>query len=378
LFERAAHDELTLKVASDFSGWSFRELMRDLTPVAPLDYSLIFLGQASVGGMARLVRINIEENVIEVARGINRLFSLHALAQSLPFYRFSQAVPDEQHNIKMVTSFLTLAVTTRLAELYRKGHKPLILAKFLDEYQHYCNWMRMLRGAPANFAVTERLAQVLAEERGSRVILQPFASGGDVLVVSEPGVQQGLIKGLGAALRKQRIPFELDYASWRDGNSKEGLKVEQFLEKGIMSSFISSGLKALRSRDQDGQERKIFLSTEEFARKRSSFDVLVDAKESRIYVRGRALSSKELHSTKTTIKILRTLDAHFGKEVSASALPPSSYIDRNEMQSKIVSPLMQIVKKRLGKHLPLTITGGPAKNFTMRLDAGEVKIYWLE
>lgn len=63
VFMRSGHDEASLKSASDFDGWSFRELVGDLTPVTPCDFSLIFLGQASVGGMAHLVQANINRPV---------------------------------------------------------------------------------------------------------------------------------------------------------------------------------------------------------------------------------------------------------------------------------------------------------------------------
>ena len=59
----------------------------------------------------------------------------------------------------------------------------------------------------------------------------------------------------------------------------------------------------------------------------------------------------------------------------AQELPESSYIDRNEMQSKIISPLKAAFKERTHKNLPLDISGRLASSFELTLkSAKNIKI----
>jgi len=63
-----------------------------------------------------------------------------------------------------------------------------------------------------------------------------------------------------------------------------------------------------------------------------------------------------------------------GKSVPNSQLPESFYSqDRNEMQSKIVSPLIKVIKARTKRNLPLKVSGGLVE-FRMKLDPSDLDI----
>ena len=107
-------------------------------------------------------------------------------------------------------------------------------------------------------------------------------------------------------------------------------------------------------------------------------DLLLDKVEGDVYIRGRKLTSKEIFSSSATVEILSILLENYGKTISNLKLPPSSYSqDRNEMQSKIVSPILAIFKKITNKELPLELSGGLTE-FSMKVQTSDVNIKVLE
>lgn len=73
-----------------------------------------------------------------------------------------------------------------------------------------------------------------------------------------------------------------------------------------------------------------------------------------MYIHGRKLTSEDLHSQTATVDILKILIENIGKEVSNKELPVSSYSkNKNDMQGKIIIPLLELIEKEIGKRLPL-------------------------
>ncbi len=120
------------------------------------------------------------------------------------------------------------------------------------------------------------------------------------------------------------------------------------------------------------------ISLDRLEKVRRTYDLFLDPIERKIYLRGESLTSKDLHSQKVTTVILQALLENLDKSVAVQKLPSSSYLDRTTMQGKIVGPLVEIVKQRTGKKLPLTVSGGLAKNFTLRLATNGFTIGLLE
>jgi len=134
----------------------------------------------------------------------------------------------------------------------------------------------------------------------------------------------------------------------------------------------------LRIWENHFQPKTEVVTLEEFDQVKESADLLIDKTSNKVYVKGDLLTSKEIHSAKVTVEILDILLKNISKQVPASQFPPSSYVDRNEMQSKIVSPLVNVIKKRINKTLPLIIRGGLRKNFYMKIDPDEMNIVLVD
>lgn len=182
---------------------------------------------------------------------------------------------------------------------------------------------------------------------------------------------------LSAMSHNNQLMMVVDYASWIDGIEEEGIKVEQHLAEGIRSKFISQGSVSLKKYNLEGAAAKLS-SLEKLEKEKETIDLLIDAVEEKIYVKGEKLTSKQLHSTSATIEILQVLLENIGKGVVCSNLPESAYNrDRNEMQSKIVTPLIKIIKQKTNKKLPMVIFGG-LTDFYLKLEPSELDIRVIE
>jgi hypothetical protein len=74
----------------------------------------------------------------------------------------------------------------------------------------------------------------------------------------------------------------------------------------------------------------------------------------KIYINGRKLTSSDLHSQTATVDILKLLMENIGKDIPNKEFSSSSYSkNKNDMQGKIIIPLLELIQKELGKKLPL-------------------------
>jgi hypothetical protein len=100
----------------------------------------------------------------------------------------------------------------------------------------------------------------------------------------------------------------------------------------------------------------------------------LDTLHNKIYLDGEKLTSQDLHSQSATIEIMKYLMQHLGKDIPNKELPLSSYSkNKNEMVSKIVIPLLDLVEKKTKKKLPL-ICKGSLYDFYMKLNPSDIEI----
>ena len=117
---------------------------------------------------------------------------------------------------------------------------------------------------------------------------------------------------------------------------------------------------------------------ERFENEKGNISLLLDPQNHEIWIRKMRLDSKAIPSSSATIQILKTLLDNLGKEIKNSKLPKSSYSqDRNELQSKIISPLNKQLKKTLNKELPVHIHGS-IDEFTIILKGLPLSIHVIE
>ncbi len=102
--------------------------------------------------------------------------------------------------------------------------------------------------------------------------------------------------------------------------------------------------------------------------------LLVDQISRKIYIDGEKVSSKEILSQQLTIDLLDKYITEGMDQIHVSDLPSSSYTqNKSEMMSKILSPLMRTVHRRLGKNLRMSCTGSTV-DFVIKFEEVEMEV----
>ncbi|MFA6255525.1 MAG: hypothetical protein WC675_05940 [Patescibacteria group bacterium] len=189
--------------------------------------------------------------------------------------------------------------------------------------------------------------------------------GGDLLAVAEQGtVSKNFAEHLKQWEHDLGRKLVVDYVSWQDGFESEGLKVEQCLVKNIQPDFIEDSF-ITATIYGGGLIVKKNISNKKINELIETADLFLDYHANKIYIVGKKLNSGDIHSATQTLEVLKLLLEKNNQSVFSDQLPASSYVDRNEMQSKVISPLKNSFKKYTGKNLPLTISGGLGSKFTI-------------
>lgn len=103
-------------------------------------------------------------------------------------------------------------------------------------------------------------------------------------------------------LRLDGQGVSLYHASWRDGYAKEGIRLEQHISEKYYSSYTKKG--DVYYRDSHGNA---YCGDYDSIVTNETKGILLDEISGRIYVRGKKLTSRDIHSQNTTIDMLKLL-----------------------------------------------------------------------
>lgn len=352
----------------------------------PIDYGLIFSGSKSMS-LASIQKIPyLQEELRGVVHQFTNRFRERAEAASPgasmeAFLQTDHA--DPWGSVVETMSTISMRMIMATEKMIRHGHTDTSLQEFFRSINQYQQLLRIIDvSTPAIDQICFQLssrARKLDVVSGIGTKSTGGGHGGDVLFAAPSGVFRRTITDLVSELQTDYNPdIYLDYATWLDGYNEEGLLVEQHLEEKIYSPFVSQGTISVRHLNLDGDLHTDLYTIEEFIKITADDDLLLDAVHHTIVVKGERLTSTELHSATSTIEFMRVLINHPNQDVPNSQLPDSSYSrDRNELQSKIITPLTKALQKRLGKPLPVKIHGG-LTDFTVRLEPSVLDIDFLE
>jgi len=163
------------------------------------------------------------------------------------------------------------------------------------------------------------------------------------------------------------------YMNRVDGIEHEGMTCEQDIELGIYSEFIDSSSCVLKMWDgsvQLGNGEKMIQEYKKW--------ILLDMLNNKIFINGRKLTSSDLHSQTATVDILKHLIEKMGKDISNKDFIASSYSkNKNDMQGKIIIPLLELIQKELGKKLPL-VCKGSIYDFYLKLNPSDIDIAYID
>lgn len=165
--------------------------------------------------------------------------------------------------------------------------------------------------------------------------------GGSLFFVTKSKRSRATMQKVLDHLRQEGYIAHLDYASWRDGFSSDGVRVEQFISEKIYSDYTKEGNVFF----SDSKGASYFGDYESIIENEKDC-ILLDTIRGRIYIRGIKLTSKDIHSQNTTIDMMKILLENIGKEISNSKLPVSTYSqNKNEILSKVILPIRKLAKE---------------------------------
>ena len=353
----------------DFEGGRLDELFKIPSHRSwPMDFGLLYLGEPR--GTFPFSTSPLEETTKTVADFFHHNFPQSTFGESKGLWNDS---------CLKVMNFLSGDVLLKLGTLLSNGHRTDNLREFLrsvDRHQALFLLLGLLSNTAnaVNSIIHHQASKI--DDLGAGVKAVSTTKKDIVLFVLPADQRREILADICAILKKEfSLEVQLGYASWLDGLEERGVKIEQALGQKIYSEFISKNTVVVQE-FASGQTANRVFSPEQFAGEKKSADVIIMEKTGRILIKGQNLTSKELHSQKAAIKIIKILLAKIGQEVPNSELPPSSYAyDRYELQGKIIAPLIKIVSQKTKKQLNLTIHGSISE-FFLKLYPSNLRI-WL-
>lgn len=149
------------------------------------------------------------------------------------------------------------------------------------------------------------------------------------------------------------------------------IKIEQNIKKRIINDLIPKNSFILDSHNKDCK----IGNYEELCKNRKN-DIIIDPVYNKIFIFWEKVKSNEIHSQTMTVEILSHLLKNINQNIPNTRLSPSSYSkNKNDMFSKIISPLKKITKQKVGKEIPLTCSWS-LHDFNIKLNSSKIK-FWI-
>ena len=165
----------------------------------------------------------------------------------------------------------------------------------------------------------------------------------------------------------------LEYCSRKDWYSKTWLCINQDLKNKIYSPYITNNSIVYHDNQWANSITNMndILSNEDI-------DILLDAINNKVYIRGEKLDSKDLGSQSTTVEVFAKLLENIGQEVDNKQFAVSSYSkQRNQMLGKIILPLQELIKTKLNEELHVECTGS-LYDFSLILNEKKLTIWVIK
>ena len=335
----------------------------------PIDYGVIFTG---VGYRFADIEATHEQRQYEEDR--LKSFITNTIA-SLPISTADQATLsailsfDQDEVIYKNIDHMNLNILEGFNSLFRGIHPDSAMETFIDTIRKiglssfaYQKENKLLSALQYLFHQYQRF-----DDEAIGVL--PFNTGrigGSLFFVTKKERSRATINKVLEQLRVDGHIASLDYASWRDGYSADGVQVEQYLTDKIYSRYTREG--DVLFSDSFGKSYSWDYDT---MIKTETDCLLLDTIWGRIYIQGTKLTSRDIHSQNTTIDMMKILLENIGEEISNSTLPISTYSqNKNELLGKIILPIKRITKEHFAKEIALTCSGWITQYY-LRLDKDE-------
>lgn len=340
-YDTATHTVYHKGVLSDFFGIS--EQGRDSIP---LDYGVIYtwLPYRFTDLLSKRAWDKIRESWLDdfVQKLIEHIWLSEGDSHTLRNLLVSDlpwGYPTENMNLRILEWFSFL--------IWKKDEDGAI-ERFFERIQSV--WLESFSHQPPNsfFFALEYYFERLRLFDNEQIGIIPFNTGslwGSLLFTLQEWKSRDTLKKAIKHLQDEWHVASLIYASWRDGISNDGVRLEQYISRSIYSAYTRIG--DVIFRDSHGNS---YCDNYESIIERESGCILLDTLSSRIYIGWKKLTSKDLHSQYSTIDVLKILMKNMWQEVSNTQLPLSTYSqNKTELLTKIVRPIKLLIQEYSGQ-----------------------------
>ncbi|MEI6498638.1 MAG: hypothetical protein WCO23_01620 [bacterium] len=331
----------------------------------PIDFGLIYSG----------IETN-SENVILATE--HTMKELHNASENI-----NTLLKEYSHSPFKKTFLNMLNMTTALmangfAKIYSQGVNDNALNEFFITLNQYQNLLHILNiSAKTSDIIYRKIHEIANKEingSGSGAKISGIGKGGSMLFAIPYGAHRkdifDMIEDLRANTKKN---IRLEYASWLDGIGGKPAQIEQDISIGIVSKFLSQDVVMIKFYNH-GQISRQIVTNEHFNNLAKNIDIVIDTSKGKLLIGGSTLTSKDLPSQKATAIILTHLLSIKNYELMNSDIADSYGSSRYDLHSKIVLPLIKIVKRNTKRDLQLKITGGTCNDYQLNLNLDNISI----
>lgn len=348
-------------------------------PYSPIDYGIIYSGKPVL--LEQIAGNQYKNNSIaamEIKTEFKHLFG-DFLQEIQPKQRprfYKHLIAPETDEFELVygkmMGIISLKILYFMSKMYADGYDEFNVAWLLDALRKRRQTDCVTRDSSSTFL--DMIKHLLENFHGAPKHFSVCPNDSTImwwsLIFATP--LEWFRTTLSETIHKTAQEFggtKLLYANRVDGTEHHGLRIEQDLKYNIFSDFIERTNCILRWTNG----KVMFADCETSIGNHRSW-LLLDTLHNRIYLDGEKLTSQDLHSQSATIEVITLLIKKLWQEVTNKELPSSTYSkNKNEMVSKIVIPLIDLIEKKTGKQLQL-ICKWSLYDFYMKLQHSDIDI----
>ncbi len=335
----------------------------------PIDYGVIFtgLGYRFADMEATHEQRQHEENSLQSL--MSRIISALPLSQRDQESLSDILSFDQDEMISKGINHMDLRILEGFDSLLWSIHPDRAIDSFIDAIRKVGLSSFAYQWENKLYTAIQHLFHTYQQFDEEAIGLLPFNTGkigGSLFFVMKKWKSRATLEKVLDQLKEEWHIVSLDHASWRDGYSSDGIRVEQYITGKIYSEYTHEG--DVLFSDSFGKSYSWEYDT---MIKNETDCLLLDTIWWRIYLQGTKLTSKDIHSQNTTIDMIQLLLDNIWKEVSNSRLPISTYSqNKNELLGKIVIPIKKITREYFWSEIALTCSGWITEYY-LKLDPDE-------
>lgn len=362
-----------------YQGLRMDELFDLPNPLWSVDMAIIFTGEETdsrdIYPIRRAVKARLEEEAKFAQKTFKNLIPKN-FRESPQFLKLIGENPHQSPGMNLFRTYRddsvvhSITVLKTIYNLFQYGIASSTIRDFINAQNINQDILRILGLSPL---VIDQACAII-REIGSKMVETGVATkligigGAGCLMVFGPikSLESVLNKALPVLQSSLKKPVHCHWASWCDSNNEsDGIVIEQNIKEKIYSDLIPKKTLTVLVWHKNNKFAQT-LTPEKWEAERKKFDLVFDDEERKIYINGKPLTSSQIHSAKQTIEIFKILFDKDTATLHSSDLPRSSYsVDRNQMESKIVRPLVSVFKKYTHRRLNFSVSGGLGSNFSV-------------